>query len=107
MSPVATPTLRPCSASMRPTSFFNPQIKNSNKPPTVAMAAFTLDFTPVSRDFGRSGYNKDDEETKGNKGRSGYNKSDDDDAGKNKGRSGYNKGDEEGSSKDKGRSGYN
>ncbi|KAH7318330.1 hypothetical protein B0I35DRAFT_478847 [Stachybotrys elegans] len=69
-----------------------------------AMAAFTLDYAPTSLDFGRSGYNKDDED-KGNKGRSGYNK-DDEDKG-NKGRSGYNKSDDESGSKNKGRSGYN
>ena len=40
------------------------------------MAAFTLSSAPVVRDFGRSGYNKDDEDGKPknqDSGRSGYN----------------------------------
>ncbi|KAM0324112.1 hypothetical protein ACHAQA_008304 [Verticillium albo-atrum] len=61
------------------------------------MAGYTFEFAPTSAPFGRSGYNKGDDEDEGqNKGRSGYNKGDDDDEGQNKGRSGYNKsGDDE------------
>jgi hypothetical protein len=72
------------------------------------MAAFALTSAPMTRDFGRSGYNKDDDD-KGRMveildfGRSGYNK--DDDEG-NKGRSGYNRGGDDDES-NKGRSGYN
>jgi hypothetical protein len=59
------------------------------------MAAFTFTTTPVVRDFGRSGYNKDDsdEKPKGNKGRSGYNKNDGEEQPpkpEEGGRSGYN-----------------
>ena len=62
------------------------------------MAAFTLSSAPVARDFGRSGYNKDDQTPppKVNKGRSGYNKSDSEDGG-----------DQQPAPKDGGRSGYN
>ena len=74
------------------------------------MAAFTYTTCPVVRDFGRSGYNKDDDDaTKGNKGRSGYNSRPNFnnetivDMLVNSGRSGYNRNDEEKG----GRSGYN
>ncbi|KAH7152081.1 hypothetical protein B0J13DRAFT_619662 [Dactylonectria estremocensis] len=71
------------------------------------MAAFTLTFAPSSMSFGRSGYNKDgdDSDTKPttNSGRSGYNGPE-----SNYGRSGYNKdGDDDDSTGNKGRSGYN
>ena len=73
------------------------------------MAGFTLDFAPISRDFGRSGYNGP---AQGDFGRSGYNgpattmdfgrsgyKKDGDDADDstkgNKGRSGYNNPDDD------------
>ncbi|CRK35630.1 hypothetical protein HYQ45_015464 [Verticillium longisporum] len=64
----------------------------------ITMAGFTFEFAPTAAPFGRSGYNKGDDDDEGqNKGRSGYNKGDDDDdEGQNKGRSGYNKsGDDE------------
>ena len=74
------------------------------------MAAFTLSSAPAVRNFGRSGYNKDDDDTtKGNKGRfTEY--SSDTTALLDFGRSGYNKDDEDGKPKkndDEGRSGYN
>ncbi|RNJ56610.1 hypothetical protein D7B24_007097 [Verticillium nonalfalfae] len=64
----------------------------------ITMAGYTFEFAPTAAPFGRSGYNKGDDDDEGqNKGRSGYNKGDDeDDEGQNKGRSGYNKsGDDE------------
>lgn len=72
------------------------------------MAAFTLTFAPSSMSFGRSGYNKDGDDTTDtkpttNSGRSGYNGPE-----ANYGRSGYNKdGDDDDSTGNKGRSGYN
>jgi hypothetical protein len=66
------------------------------------MADFTLSTAPVVRDFGRSGYNKDDEDGKPkNHGRSGYNDEDDSRQSDlvNFGRSGYNKDDEDGKPK--------
>ncbi|KAI5461509.1 hypothetical protein BGZ63DRAFT_424392 [Mariannaea sp. PMI_226] len=70
------------------------------------MAGFTLTFAPTSLSYGRSGYNKDGDDSdpkpscttfgrsgyngpEADYGRSGYNKDGDDDEG-NKGRSGYN-----------------
>ncbi|KAK7215173.1 hypothetical protein V2G26_003176 [Clonostachys chloroleuca] len=69
------------------------------------MAALNFFDAPTARNWGRSGYNKDDE-PKGNKGRSGYNEPDADEQMINlSGRSGYNKsGDDDEKS---GRSGYN
>lgn len=68
------------------------------------MAAFALTSAPVVRDFGRSGYNKDDE-TKGNKGRNAFNDETPEMTTVDFGRSGYNKDDED--KGNKGRSGYN
>ncbi|KAH7249855.1 uncharacterized protein BKA55DRAFT_690093 [Fusarium redolens] len=72
------------------------------------MAAFTLAFAPTTRSFGRSGYNKDgddsDSKPTNNRGRSGYNEPEEGDSG----RSGYNGPEDDDSSKgNKGRSGYN
>ncbi|KAI1010543.1 hypothetical protein LB506_004351 [Fusarium annulatum] len=72
------------------------------------MAAFTLTFAPTTRSFGRSGYNKDgddsDSKPTNNRGRSGYNEPEEGDSG----RSGYNGPEDDDSSKgNKGRSGYN
>lgn len=70
------------------------------------MAAFTLTDSPMARgfgNFGRSGYNGEDDASKTNKGRSGYNKDDDETTKKSPI---YNlRGDEE--KNDEGRSGYN
>ncbi|EXK45356.1 hypothetical protein FOXG_19552 [Fusarium oxysporum f. sp. lycopersici 4287] len=75
---------------------------------TFTMAAFTLTFAPTTRSFGRSGYNKDgddsDSKPTNNRGRSGYNEPEEGDSG----RSGYNGPEDDDSSKgNKGRSGYN
>ncbi|KAF5604595.1 hypothetical protein FPCIR_805 [Fusarium pseudocircinatum] len=75
---------------------------------TFTMAAFTLTFAPTTRSFGRSGYNKDgddsDSKPTNNRGRSGYNEPE----GGDSGRSGYNGPEDDDSSKgNKGRSGYN
>ncbi|KAF5674684.1 hypothetical protein FCIRC_7674 [Fusarium circinatum] len=75
---------------------------------TFTMAAFTLTFAPTTRSFGRSGYNKDgddsDSKPTNNRGRSGYNDPEEGDSG----RSGYNGPEDDDSSKgNKGRSGYN
>lgn len=69
------------------------------------MAAFTLTFTPTALSFGRSGYNKDgnDSDSNNRSGRSGYNEPEFVDSG----RSGYNGPSEDDSQADKGRSGYN
>jgi hypothetical protein len=84
-------------------STFNP----NNSTTTFTMAAFTLTFAPSTRSFGRSGYNKDgdDSETKptNGRGRSGYNEPEEGDSG----RSGYNSPDDDDNSGNKGRSGYN
>ena len=74
------------------------------------MAAFTLDAAPITRDFGRSGYNKDDDDaTKGNKGRAGYSRRPEANANKSLlpgGRGGHGRGDDKGG-ENGGRSGYN
>ncbi|KAG9252323.1 uncharacterized protein F5Z01DRAFT_676202 [Emericellopsis atlantica] len=81
-------------------------------PPTTirTMAAFTLDAAPITRDFGRSGYNKDDDDaTKGNKGRSGFSCRPEANANKSLlagGRGGNARGDDK-DDKNGGRSGYN
>ncbi|KAG8669080.1 hypothetical protein FPOAC1_008468 [Fusarium poae] len=72
------------------------------------MAAFTLTFAPSTRSFGRSGYNKDgddsDSKPTNSRGRSGYNDPEEGDSG----RSGYNGPDDDDNSQgNKGRSGYN
>lgn len=66
------------------------------------MAATTTSYLTTTL-FGRSGYNKDDEDSTANKGRSGYNGPLVD-----AGRSGYNRnGDDDDSNGNGGRSGYN
>jgi hypothetical protein len=74
------------------------------------MVAFTLDAAPVTRDFGRSGYNKDDDDaTKGNKGRGGYNRRPEASTKSlafHGGRGGHSRGDDKGG-ENGGRSGYN
>ncbi|KAM0434095.1 hypothetical protein ACHAPT_004040 [Fusarium lateritium] len=67
------------------------------------MAAFTLTFAPTTRSFGRSGYNKDGNDSDSNGGRSGYNGP----QGADFGRSGYNGPNDDDSEGNKGRSGYN
>ncbi|KAF4450479.1 hypothetical protein FALBO_16479 [Fusarium albosuccineum] len=71
------------------------------------MAGFTLTFAPTTRDFGRSGYNKDgddsDSKPTNSRGRSGYNGPEAADYG----RSGYNGPNDDDSQGNKGRSGYN
>ncbi|KAH7192291.1 uncharacterized protein B0J16DRAFT_380179 [Fusarium flagelliforme] len=72
------------------------------------MAAFTLTFAPTTRSFGRSGYNKDgddsDSKPTNGRGRSGYNEPEEGDSG----RSGYNGPDDDDNAQgNKGRSGYN
>ncbi len=82
------------------------------------MTAFTLTNAPMVRNFGRSGYNKDETEessTRGNQGRSGYNgpQGDDDSEADNSrctslgGGSGYNLRGDDDENQDSGRSGYN
>ncbi|RSL99992.1 hypothetical protein CDV31_011973 [Fusarium ambrosium] len=73
------------------------------------MAAFTLTFAPTTRSFGRSGYNKDGDDSDSNGrlgGRSGYNGPQDATAA-DFGRSGYNGPSDDDSEGNKGRSGYN
>ncbi|KAI6785061.1 uncharacterized protein J7T54_008155 [Emericellopsis cladophorae] len=73
------------------------------------MAAFTLDAAPITRDFGRSGYNKDDDDaTKGNKGRASYSRRPESNANKSflAGGRGHGRGDDKGG-ENGGRSGYN